>query len=77
MSFSLIHMSSSYTLVLILMKATVFNYDRNAHKVKCHPSLQKGGCYEVHDIEDLVKVGHSVKGLLPLTITVFNAVLLN
>ncbi|CAL9205095.1 unnamed protein product [Musa hybrid cultivar] len=35
---------------------------KNAHKVKCHPSLQKGGCYEVHDIEDLVKVGHSVKG---------------
>ncbi|RWW26326.1 hypothetical protein GW17_00009298 [Ensete ventricosum] len=58
------------------MKATVFNYDRNAHKVKCHPSLQKGGCYEVHDIEDLVKVGQSVKGLLPfpLTITDFNTV---
>ncbi|URD78260.1 DEXDc2 [Musa troglodytarum] len=35
---------------------------KNAHKVKCHPSLQKGGCYEVHDIEDLVKVGQSVKG---------------
>ncbi|KAJ3690877.1 hypothetical protein LUZ61_020041 [Rhynchospora tenuis] len=35
---------------------------KNANKVKSHPSLQKGGCNEVHDIEDLVKVGHSVKG---------------
>ncbi|WJX15585.1 DNA helicase [Trifolium repens] len=35
---------------------------KNAHKVKAHPSLQKGGCNEVHDIEDLVKVGQSVKG---------------
>ncbi|XP_073220587.1 uncharacterized protein [Cicer arietinum] len=35
---------------------------KNAHKVKVHQSLQKGGCNEVHDIEDLVKVGQSVKG---------------
>ncbi|KAG2390597.1 Regulator of telomere elongation helicase 1-like protein [Vigna angularis] len=35
---------------------------KNAHKVKGHPSLQKGGCNEVHDIEDLVKVGQLVKG---------------
>ncbi|KAJ4776888.1 hypothetical protein LUZ62_061145 [Rhynchospora pubera] len=35
---------------------------KNANKVKSHPSLQKGGCNEVHDIEDLVKVGQSVKG---------------
>nr|DAD46536.1 TPA_asm: hypothetical protein HUJ06_016473 [Nelumbo nucifera] len=35
---------------------------KNAHKVKYHPSLQKGGCYEVHDIEDVVKVGQLVKG---------------
>ncbi|XP_004499955.1 uncharacterized protein [Cicer arietinum] len=35
---------------------------KNAHKVKVHRSLQKGGCNEVHDIEDLVKVGKSVKG---------------
>lgn len=35
---------------------------RNVHKVKGHPSLQKGGCHEVHDIEDLVKVGQVVKG---------------
>ncbi|KAK7280803.1 hypothetical protein RJT34_25870 [Clitoria ternatea] len=35
---------------------------KNAHKVKGHPSLQKGGCNEVHDIEDLVKVGQVVKG---------------
>ncbi|KAK7321841.1 hypothetical protein VNO77_32829 [Canavalia gladiata] len=35
---------------------------KNAHKVKGHPSVQKGGCHEVHDIEDLVKVGQMVKG---------------
>ncbi|MED6196924.1 hypothetical protein PIB30_051949, partial [Stylosanthes scabra] len=35
---------------------------KSAHKVKGHPSLQKGGCNEVHDIEDLIKIGHSVKG---------------
>ncbi|KAK7376652.1 hypothetical protein VNO80_02066 [Phaseolus coccineus] len=35
---------------------------KNAHKVKGHPSLQKGGCNEVHDIEDIVKVGQLVKG---------------
>ncbi|KAJ4702299.1 Fanconi anemia group J protein-like [Melia azedarach] len=35
---------------------------KNVHKVKGHPSLQKGGCHEVHDIEDLVKVGQVVRG---------------
>ncbi|KAI3465455.1 hypothetical protein Pfo_022118 [Paulownia fortunei] len=35
---------------------------KNVHKVKGHPSLQKGGCHEVHDIEDLVKIGQVVKG---------------
>ncbi|XP_015884086.1 uncharacterized protein LOC107419791 [Ziziphus jujuba] len=35
---------------------------KNVHKVKCHPSLQKGGCHEAHDIEDLVKVGKVVRG---------------
>ncbi|KAF5455624.1 hypothetical protein F2P56_025180 [Juglans regia] len=35
---------------------------KNVHKVKGHPSLQKGGCHEAHDIEDLVKVGQVVKG---------------
>ncbi|XP_039689401.1 Fanconi anemia group J protein homolog isoform X2 [Medicago truncatula] len=35
---------------------------KSVQKVKAHPSLQKGGCNEVHDIEDLVKVGQSVKG---------------
>ncbi|XP_047964909.1 Fanconi anemia group J protein homolog [Salvia hispanica] len=35
---------------------------KNVHKVKGHPSLRKGGCHEVHDIEDLVKIGHEVKG---------------
>ncbi|KHG26325.1 Fanconi anemia group J [Gossypium arboreum] len=32
------------------------------HKVKCHPSVQKGGCHEAHDIEDIVKIGQIVKG---------------
>lgn len=35
---------------------------KNVHKVKGHPSLQKGGCHEIHDIEDLVKIGQVVKG---------------
>ncbi|EPS71822.1 hypothetical protein M569_02937, partial [Genlisea aurea] len=35
---------------------------KNANKVKSHPSIQKGGCHEVHDIEDLVKIGQEVKG---------------
>ncbi|XP_009362870.2 Fanconi anemia group J protein homolog isoform X1 [Pyrus x bretschneideri] len=35
---------------------------KNVNKIKGHPSLQKGGCHEAHDIEDLVKVGKSVKG---------------
>ncbi|XP_057517001.1 uncharacterized protein LOC130798140 isoform X2 [Amaranthus tricolor] len=35
---------------------------KNHHKVTSHPSLQKGGCHEAHDIEDLVKVGKRVKG---------------
>ncbi|XP_022769400.1 Fanconi anemia group J protein [Durio zibethinus] len=38
-----------------------FEY-KNMLKVKCHSSLRKGGCHEVHDIEDLVKVGQVVKG---------------
>lgn len=35
---------------------------KNAQKLSRHPSLQKGGCYEVHDIEDLLRVGRQVKG---------------
>ncbi|CAK9178303.1 unnamed protein product [Ilex paraguariensis] len=35
---------------------------KNVNKVKGHPSLQKGGCHEAHDIEDLVKVGQVVRG---------------
>lgn len=38
--------------------------NRNVQKVKGHASLKKGGCHEAHDIEDLVKVGKAVKGLL-------------
>ncbi|GJZ21691.1 fanconi anemia group J protein, partial [Tanacetum coccineum] len=34
----------------------------NAPMIKAHPSVRKGGCYEVHDIEDLVKVGEMVQG---------------
>ncbi|KAH7387611.1 hypothetical protein KP509_16G032600 [Ceratopteris richardii] len=35
---------------------------RNVHKVKQHSSLQKGGAYEIHDIEDLVGIANSVRG---------------
>ncbi|CAN6463879.1 unnamed protein product [Victoria cruziana] len=35
---------------------------KNAHKVKSHPSVRKGGSFEIHDIEDLVKVGRSIQG---------------
>uniref|UniRef100_A0ACD5XZB6 Uncharacterized protein n=1 Tax=Avena sativa TaxID=4498 RepID=A0ACD5XZB6_AVESA len=35
---------------------------KNAQKLSRHPSLQTGGCYEVHDIEDLLRVGKQVKG---------------
>ncbi|KAL6601612.1 hypothetical protein ACP70R_044832 [Stipagrostis hirtigluma subsp. patula] len=35
---------------------------KNAQKLSRHPSLQIGGCYEVHDIEDLVRVGQKIKG---------------
>ncbi|PSS31181.1 Fanconi anemia group J protein [Actinidia chinensis var. chinensis] len=35
---------------------------KNVHKVKGHSSLNKGGSLEVHDIEDLVKVGQEMKG---------------
>ncbi|KAH1255962.1 Glutamate receptor 3.2 [Glycine max] len=41
-------------------EAPTIYYASNAHKVKGHPSLQKGGCNVVHDIEDLVKVGQLV-----------------
>jgi hypothetical protein len=42
---------------------------RNAQKLSRHPSLQIGGCYEVHDIEDLVRVGQKVKGLYVCLVT--------
>ncbi|XP_058098589.1 uncharacterized protein LOC131243331 isoform X2 [Magnolia sinica] len=35
---------------------------KNVHKLKAHPLLQKDGCLEAHDIEDLVKLGQAVKG---------------
>lgn len=40
------------------------SFNRNAQEVRTHPSVQKGGCYEVHDIEDLIKVGEMVGGLV-------------
>lgn len=33
-------------------------------KLKSHPSLQKGGANNIHDIEDLVELGHKVKGAI-------------
>ncbi|XP_037493665.1 Fanconi anemia group J protein homolog isoform X1 [Jatropha curcas] len=42
--------------------AGCLQFNRNAVKVRGHPSLQRGGCHEVHDIEDLVKIGKVVKG---------------
>lgn len=39
-------------------------FNRNAQKIRAHPSVKKGGCYEVHDIEDLIKVGEMVEGLV-------------
>ncbi|XP_078448428.1 RAD3-like DNA-binding helicase protein [Wolffia australiana] len=35
---------------------------KNANRVKDHPSIKRGGSHEVHDIEDLAKIGRSVKG---------------
>ncbi|GJR91947.1 fanconi anemia group J protein [Tanacetum coccineum] len=34
----------------------------NVPMIRAHPSVRKGSCYEVHDIEDLVKVGEMVQG---------------
>eukprot|EP00850_Spirogloea_muscicola_P004440 SM000019S04984 [mRNA] locus=s19:321229:329309:- [translate_table: standard] len=38
------------------------SYFRNMHKVKGHASLRPGGTASIHDIEDLVALGQSVKG---------------
>lgn len=35
---------------------------RNVQKLKSHASLQKGGANDIHDIEDLVGLGHKVRG---------------
>ncbi|XP_022766351.1 Fanconi anemia group J protein homolog [Durio zibethinus] len=48
-------------LLLRNRKEECFEY-KSMHKVKYHSSLGKGGCHEVHDIEDLVKVGQVVEG---------------
>ena len=45
-----------------IMPLTKYDLYRNAKKIRAHPSVKKGGCYEVHDIEDLVKVGQMVEG---------------
>lgn len=54
--------NSTVNLLSESVAITNFIPNRNMHKVKAHPSLQKGGCHEVHDIEDLVKVGQIVRG---------------
>ncbi|GKD35175.1 fanconi anemia group J protein [Tanacetum coccineum] len=38
------------------------SFNRNVPMIRAHPSVRKGSCYEVHDIEDLVKVGEMVQG---------------
>ncbi|CAI9786498.1 unnamed protein product [Fraxinus pennsylvanica] len=48
--------------LLLKNKEVLCSEFKNVHKVKGHPSLQKGGCHEIHDIEDLVKIGQAVKG---------------
>lgn len=57
--------------IIIKLKQLVSPPIRNVHKVKCHPSLQKGGCHEAHDIEDLIKVGKVVKGLIYIILPAF------
>ncbi|XP_077246888.1 RAD3-like DNA-binding helicase protein isoform X2 [Tasmannia lanceolata] len=48
---------------LLLKDPDVSCYEfKNVHKVKNHPSFQKGGCHEAHDIEDLVRVGREMQG---------------
>ncbi|GJW31081.1 hypothetical protein Tco_0051113 [Tanacetum coccineum] len=37
--------------------------------LRAHPSVRKGGCYQVHDIEDLFKVGEMVKGYVEVRAT--------
>ncbi|KAJ7532665.1 hypothetical protein O6H91_13G014200 [Diphasiastrum complanatum] len=37
-------------------------YFKNANKLRNHSSIQLGGIHEVHDIEDLVSLGHAMKG---------------
>lgn len=64
MSYLLLHFSSlvgvGQTMTWAWLWVSLFN--RNVDKVKCHPSLYKGGCHEAFDIEDLVKIGQAVKG---------------
>ncbi|KAK9112453.1 hypothetical protein Scep_019972 [Stephania cephalantha] len=54
---------TSYRVPMAVLDQVAGCYEfKNMHKVKGHPSIQKGGCNEAHDIEDLVKVGRAVKG---------------
>ncbi|GAQ79169.1 Helicase [Klebsormidium nitens] len=46
----------------LLLEPNGCSYNRNMSKVKTHPSLQHGAVNEIHDIEDLVKIGKQVKG---------------
>ncbi|GJX91255.1 fanconi anemia group J protein [Tanacetum coccineum] len=38
------------------------SFNRNAPMIRAHPYVREGGCYEVHEIEDLVKLGEMVQG---------------
>lgn len=63
-------LSYSGSFAILISVTNLFPF-RNVHKVKGHPSLQKGGCHEVHDIEDLVKIGQVVKGSIFFSYYVF------
>ena len=69
-------MSGSILAFAILISSTNSFPGRNVHKVKGHPSLRKGGCHEVHDIEDLVKIGHEVKGLILFSFCIYGKLIM-
>lgn len=69
--FFLVQLQFSYSYVIGKHKQRVSVVNRNVDKVTNHPSLRKGGCHEPHDIEDLYKIGQSVRGL-PSTLVLSN-----
>lgn len=59
------HVNIAFFLIGCSQKLSLtVSFNRNAPKIRAHPSVRKGGCYEVHDIEDLVKVGEMVQGMV-------------